>query len=163
MHECALGAAEATSNALLNLFLAEAEPQNPVEFIRENMDFNINKEMSKLRADIESAKERLAKLNARIDEMRKLGFQLIEKEIEEAEENMESVEGDAGSQVVDGDTGSQLVESDEIEKNSDVIKEDSESMKEDTKSEAIDEEVGDGDSKTNEKVEKLSESEITNK
>lgn len=131
------------SDALLSLFLAETEPTNPLEFVRENIDLNLGKQISKLKIEIARKKEELTKLYAIIAEMRKLGNPLIEEEEEvENEENIEMVEGDAESQLID----SEIIENGSIN-----IEKDPESINEEPPSEAIDEQAAESDAKTNDK------------
>lgn len=96
------GAAEAVANALLQLFLSEIKPENPIEFVRENLDLNLHTKISELKNDIELAKDTLAQLNAKILEMRKFEIKLVAEEIEVDGENesMTIVESDAKSESI---------------------------------------------------------------
>lgn len=94
------GAAEAVANALLQLFLLETKPENPIEFVRENLDLNLHTKISELKNDIELAKDTLAQLNAEISEMRKFEIKLVAEEIEVDGENENMAEGDARSESI---------------------------------------------------------------
>lgn len=129
------GAAEAVANALLQLFLLEIKPENPIEFVRENLDLNLHTKISELKNDIEMAKDTLAQLNAEISEMRKFAIKLVAEEIEVdgENENMTIAEGDARSESinpeeVDEENKSMTqVEVDEVNKSMKIVEDDARS------------------------------------
>lgn len=65
------GAAEAASNALLDLFLLDERPEHAVEFVRENLNKKINTELDRLTEAVEAAKIELEALKVEIVEERK--------------------------------------------------------------------------------------------
>lgn len=73
------GAAEAASTALLDLFLLLEKPENPIEFVRENLDQSLNVELAKLKDEVELAKEELAEMNELIAELKAKSIKLIEE------------------------------------------------------------------------------------
>lgn len=76
------GTAEAVSNALLNLFLVKKKPNDAVEFVRENLDPNVNKQFEKLKMEIQAAEKELEFLNDLVAECRAKSIKLIEEQAE---------------------------------------------------------------------------------
>lgn len=107
------GTAEAVSNALLNLFLLKEKPENPVEFIRENLDPKTNEVIAKLKKEIQSAEQELAQLNEIAAEYKAKSIKLIAEQAKAAleldadtladgsEENVMSSEAIDGSAEID--------------------------------------------------------------
>lgn len=86
------GAAEAASNALLNLFMLDEKPDNAVEWIRETLDKRINKELERLKTKVETARDELTHLKDVIVEIRNLGLKLHNED--EASDDDSSQDGD---------------------------------------------------------------------
>lgn len=88
------GTAEAASNALLNLFLMLEKPEDPLEFVRENLDPHLNVQFAKLKVKVESTREELNELNELIADLKAKSIKLIEEQAAMAE-GAELLEGDA--------------------------------------------------------------------
>lgn len=74
------GTAEAASGALLNLFLLLDKPENPIEFVRENLDPKLNVDLEKLKAKVVQAQEELAELDEIVAELKAQSIRLIEEQ-----------------------------------------------------------------------------------
>lgn len=109
------------SNALLNLFLLESKPENPIEIVRDNIDLNLSAQIGKLKNEVEQAKKMLAQLNARVSEMRKLEHTPTGEQEPIQVQNIEMVENN---------TEFDLIDCESMGKNSQIIDDDLESTKE---------------------------------
>lgn len=65
------GGAESMSDALLDLFLLDKNrPENSVEFVRQQLNMELNKKFARLKKEVESSRAYLKQLNEVVEEMR---------------------------------------------------------------------------------------------
>lgn len=87
------GVAEALASTFLSLFLMDEKPKEPIEYIREHLDLDLNKELATLHLEIEQEKAELERQNERLAKLKAEGFKLIE-------EALDALEGD---ELLDGE------------------------------------------------------------
>lgn len=74
------GAAEAVSNALLDLFLLNERPELAVEYVRENLDAHLNRELARLAEAVVVARAELEGLREEVLQERKKGIMAQESD-----------------------------------------------------------------------------------